>query len=77
MEPIARGSAAEEAFDLVLPSMPGYGFTGEPKDTGWGRRQQLLHLGGADEPPRLYPLPRQGGDWGSHVCAPERATLRT
>ena len=76
-EPTTHGAAAEDAFDLVLPSMLGYGFSGEPKDTGWGRRQHLEHLGGADKPPWLYPLPRQGGDWGSPVSAPEWATLRT
>nr|WP_308442497.1 epoxide hydrolase [Asanoa ferruginea] len=34
-DPTAYGGRAEDAFDLVLPSMPGYGFSGEPADLGW------------------------------------------
>src|SRR5687767_5932319 len=34
-DPIAHGGSAEDAFDLVLPSLPGYGFSGEPTDLGW------------------------------------------
>jgi pimeloyl-ACP methyl ester carboxylesterase len=35
-DPTAHGGAAGDAFDLVLPSIPGYGFSGEPKEVGWG-----------------------------------------
>ena len=34
-EPNAHGGRAEDAFDLVLPSLPGYGFSGEPTELGW------------------------------------------
>jgi pimeloyl-ACP methyl ester carboxylesterase len=34
-DPTAHGGNAEDAFDLVLPSMPGYGFSGVPAETGW------------------------------------------
>jgi pimeloyl-ACP methyl ester carboxylesterase len=34
-DPTAHGGSAEDAFDLVLPSLPGYGFSGEPAETGW------------------------------------------
>src|SRR5580765_7622836 len=34
-DPIAHGGRAEDAFDLVLPSVPGYGFSGEPTEIGW------------------------------------------
>jgi hypothetical protein len=34
-DPTAYGGRAEDAFDLVLPSMPGYGFSGKPTGTGW------------------------------------------
>ena len=33
--PTAHGGSAEDAFHLVLPSLPGYGFSGEPVDIGW------------------------------------------
>ena len=35
-DPAAHGGSAEDAFDLVLPSLPGYGFSGEPAELGWG-----------------------------------------
>ena len=34
-DPTAHGGSAGDAFDLVLPSLPGYGFSGEPAETGW------------------------------------------
>jgi pimeloyl-ACP methyl ester carboxylesterase len=34
-DPTAHGGRAEDAFHLVLPSLPGYGFSGEPTETGW------------------------------------------
>jgi pimeloyl-ACP methyl ester carboxylesterase len=41
-DPTAHGASAEDAFDLVLPSLPGYGFSEEPKEVGWdpGRTAQ-------------------------------------
>jgi pimeloyl-ACP methyl ester carboxylesterase len=41
-DPTAHGGRAEDAFDLVLPSLPGYGFSGEPVEVGWdlGRTAQ-------------------------------------
>ena len=35
-DPVAHGGKAEDAFDVVIPSMPGYGFSGKPTGTGWG-----------------------------------------
>jgi pimeloyl-ACP methyl ester carboxylesterase len=34
-DPTAHGGSAKDAFDLVLPSLPGYGFSGEPTEVGW------------------------------------------
>jgi hypothetical protein len=34
--PTAHGASASDAFDIVIPSMPGYGFSGKPTTTGWG-----------------------------------------
>src|SRR5215203_1915119 len=48
-DPTAHGGSAEDAFHLVLPSLPGYGFSGEPTEVGWdlGRTAQawaeLMH----------------------------------
>jgi Epoxide hydrolase N terminus len=34
--PTAHGASAADAFDVVIPSMPGYGYSGKPRETGWG-----------------------------------------
>ena len=55
-DPIAHGGGAEDAFDLVLPSMPGYGFSGKPNGDRLGSRPHRAGLGRADEAPRLHAL---------------------
>ena len=66
-DPAAHGGSAEDAFDLVLPSLPGYGFSGDPADDGWdpGRIArawaELMHRLGY---PRYV---AQGGDQGAGV----------
>jgi hypothetical protein len=35
-EPTTHGASASDAFHMVIPSMPGYGFSGKPTSTGWG-----------------------------------------
>jgi pimeloyl-ACP methyl ester carboxylesterase len=65
--PTTHGGSASDAFHLVIPSMPGYGFSGKPTSTGW-------------DPPRIARAwivlmkrlgytryVAQGGDWGSPV----------
>jgi pimeloyl-ACP methyl ester carboxylesterase len=66
--PTAHGASAADAFHLVIPSMPGYGFSAKPTTTGWGpdriaRAWVVLmnRLGYAR-------FVAQGGDWGSPVC---------
>jgi len=66
-DPTAHGGRAEDAFDLVLPSMPGYGFSGKPQSTGWNPD----HIARAwDELMRRLGYTRyvsQGGDWGAVI----------
>lgn len=65
--PTAYGGKAEDAFDVVIPSMPGYGFSGKPTTTGWGPERMgkawdiLMTLLGY----KSYVA--QGGDWGAFV----------
>jgi pimeloyl-ACP methyl ester carboxylesterase len=66
-DPTAHGGRAEDAFDLVIPSMPGYGFSGKPQGTGWGPDRMARAW---DELMRRLGYTRyasQGGDWGSVV----------
>jgi len=66
-DPTAHGGRAEDAFDLVVPSMPGYGFSGKPQSTGWNPD----HIARAwDELMRRLGYTRyvsQGGDWGAVI----------
>jgi pimeloyl-ACP methyl ester carboxylesterase len=65
--PTAHGANASDAFHLVIPSLPGYGFSGKPTTTGWGPPRiarawvvLMKRLGYAQ-------FVSQGGDWGGAV----------
>jgi pimeloyl-ACP methyl ester carboxylesterase len=68
-DPPSHGGHAEDAFDLVLPSMPGYGFSGKPTDTGWG--PDRIGRAWAELMRRLgyTRYVAQGGDWGAPVSS--------
>jgi pimeloyl-ACP methyl ester carboxylesterase len=65
--PTAYGASAADAFHLVIPSMPGYGFSGKPAATGWGPDHiasawaELMQRLGYDR------YVAQGGDWGGQI----------
>jgi pimeloyl-ACP methyl ester carboxylesterase len=67
-DPTANGGRAEDAFDVVVPSIPGYGLSGKPDIPGWGPD----HIARAfDELMRRLGYDRyvaQGGDWGAVVA---------
>ena len=52
--PTAHGGSAADAFHLVIPSLPGYGFSGKPTAPGWNPRQHRQGVGDADAAPRLH-----------------------
>jgi pimeloyl-ACP methyl ester carboxylesterase len=67
-DPTSYGGKPEDAFDVIIPSLPGYGFSGQPTTTGW-------------QPPRIATAwielmkrlgykkyVAQGGDWGNLIC---------
>jgi pimeloyl-ACP methyl ester carboxylesterase len=62
-DPTTHGGRAEDAFHLVLPSLPGYGFSGDPDRGRLEPRPHRASVGGADGSPRLWPLCRPGGMW--------------
>jgi pimeloyl-ACP methyl ester carboxylesterase len=83
-DPTAHGGSAADAFDVVIPSMPGYGYSGKPTQSGWGPDRiasawvtLMKRLG--------YPkFVAQGGDWGAVVvdmmgvqAAPELLGIHT
>jgi pimeloyl-ACP methyl ester carboxylesterase len=83
-DPTAHGASESDAFHLVIPSMPGYGFSGKPAATGWGPERiaranvtLMKRLGYAK-------FVAQGGDWGAVIvdqmgvqAAPELLGIHT
>src|SRR5829696_935001 len=65
--PTAHGASASDAFHLVIPSMPGYGFSGKPTTTGWD--QARIARAWAELMKRLgyTRYVAQGGDWGAII----------
>jgi len=66
-DPTAHGGKAEDAFDVVIPSLPGYGFSGKPTSSGWDPQHiakawvvLMKRLG-------YKRFVAQGGDWGNAV----------
>ena len=66
-DPTAHGGQASDAFHVVVPSMPGYGYSGKPTTTGWGPEHiarawaELMKRLGYDR------YAAQGGDWGGQI----------
>ena len=66
-DPTAHGGSAEDAFDVVIPSIPGYGFSGKPATSGWGPDRiaraslELMRRLGYTR------FVAQGGDWGAVI----------
>jgi pimeloyl-ACP methyl ester carboxylesterase len=67
INPTAHGGSTSDAFHLVIPSMPGYGYSGKPTTTGWGPARiasawiELMKRLGYTK------YVAQGGDWGSII----------
>jgi pimeloyl-ACP methyl ester carboxylesterase len=82
--PTAHGASASDAFDVVVPSIPGYGYSDKPTNTGWGPDRiarawvtLMKHLG-------YTKFVAQGGDWGAVItelmgvhAAPELLGIHT
>ena len=68
-DPTAHGGSATDAFDVVIPSMPGYGFSGKPTATGWN--PERIAKSWAELMRRLgyTRYVAQGGDWGAPVSS--------
>jgi pimeloyl-ACP methyl ester carboxylesterase len=83
-DPTAYGGKAEDAFDVIIPSIPGYGFSGKPTELGWGPERigktwvtLMKRLG-------YQKFVAQGGDWGALItdmmgvqAAPELIAIHT
>jgi pimeloyl-ACP methyl ester carboxylesterase len=66
-DPTAHGGKAEDAFHLVLPSVPGYGFSGEPKEVGWDSGRTAQAWGALMKRLGYTRYVAQGGDVGAAI----------
>jgi pimeloyl-ACP methyl ester carboxylesterase len=66
-DPVAYGGNAEDSFDVVIPSMPGYGFSGKPTATGWGPEHMAKAWDVLMKRLGYQRYVAQGGDWGAFV----------
>jgi len=68
-DPTAHGGSAADAFDVVVPSVPGYGFSGKPTGTGWD--PDRIARAWAELMKRLgyTRYVAQGGDWGTPISS--------
>ena len=65
--PTAYGGSESDAFDVVIPSMPGYGFSGKPTSTGWGPERMARAWAELMRRLGYARYVAQGGDWGAFV----------
>jgi pimeloyl-ACP methyl ester carboxylesterase len=66
-DPTAHGGSAADAFHVVIPSMPGYGFSGKPTSTGWGPERMARAWAELMNRLGYSRYVAQGGDWGAFV----------
>jgi pimeloyl-ACP methyl ester carboxylesterase len=66
-DPTAHGGSASDAFHVVIPSMPGYGFSGKPTSTGWGPERMARAWAELMNRLGYIRYVAQGGDWGAFV----------
>ena len=67
-DPTAHGGSASDAFHVVIPSMPGYGFSGKPTSTGWGPERIARAWGELMQRLGYTRYVAQGGDWGAIIA---------
>ena len=68
-DPVAHGGDARDAFHLVLPSLPGYGFSGKPATPGWGFGRIARAWVTLMDRLGYNRYIAQGGDWGADITA--------
>lgn len=66
-DPTAHGGTVADAFDVVIPSLPGYGFSGKPAATGWDPQRVARAWGTLMTRLGYTRYVAQGGDWGNAV----------
>lgn len=66
-DPVAYGGKAEDAFDVIIPSLPGFGFSGKPTEAGWDNDRIAKAWGVLMTRLAYKKYVAQGGDWGAGI----------
>src|SRR4030095_14531486 len=66
-DPVAHGEKAEDAFDVVIPSLPGFGFSEKPAERGWNSQRTASAWATLMSRLGYKRYVAQGGDWGAFV----------
>jgi pimeloyl-ACP methyl ester carboxylesterase len=66
-DPTAHGASASDAFDVVIPSLPGHGFSGKPTEPGWDPPRIARAWATLMERLGYRRFVAQGGDWGNAI----------
>src|SRR5262245_24041087 len=66
-DPVAHGGKAEDAFHVVCPSLPGFAFSGKPKERGWNQQRMAEVIAKLMARLGYERYGAQGGDWGAGV----------
>jgi pimeloyl-ACP methyl ester carboxylesterase len=69
VDPTAHGGSDEDAFDVVVPSIPGYGFSGRPAETGWNPERIARAWSELMKRLGYTRWVAQGGDWGAVITS--------
>lgn len=69
VDPEAHGGAREDAFHLVIPSLPGYGWSSKPSTDGWNLKRLAKAMAVLMDSLEYEQWVAQGGDWGADICA--------
>ncbi|MBC7820548.1 MAG: alpha/beta fold hydrolase [Planctomycetaceae bacterium] len=67
VDPTAHGGKAENAFHVVCPSLPGFGFSGRPKERGWSSQRMAEAIAKLMARLGYSRYGAQGGDWGGGI----------
>jgi pimeloyl-ACP methyl ester carboxylesterase len=67
--PTSHGGSADDAFDVVIPSVPGFGFSGRPTTTGWDPERIARAWGELMKRLGYTHYVAQGGDWGTPISS--------
>lgn len=68
VDPVKHGGSAEDAFDVIVPSLPGFGFSGQPTEAGWDIGRIASAWATLMERLGCKKWGAQGGDWGAAVA---------